>query len=284
MKKALFVVTFCLFIPIYSFAQRMITVRGEYVYYAPQTESLNKAKSNALDHLKIKLIADEFGTVMGVSNTTSIKNENDKSSISFLSISESEVKGEWIETLGEPKFNIDFQQGMMVVKVSVKGVIREIKTAKIPFEAKILRNGVEDRFENNVFKEGDELFVSFQTPQEGYLTIYLYDQTGVNRLLPLLDDREGCQLVPSGERKVLFARKEHNKWASEYVMTCNVDNEMNRIYIIFSPNKYYRANDKQEMSILPASLSFENFQKWLSKVRRQDTDMCLMIRDITIRK
>lgn len=265
-------------------AQKKMTVSGEYTYYAPTTVTLDMAKATALDRAKIELIADNFGTVIGVSNTTRISNENGESSTSFLSLSESEVKGEWIETIGEPEYQIGFEQGMLIVRVSVRGVIREIKAAKIPFEARILRNGTEDKFESDVFREGDELFVSFETPQDGYLTIYLYDQSGVNRLLPLLGDKEGSQFVESGERKVFFAQKGSRILTSEYVMTCSADNEMNRLYFIFSPNKYYRANDSQEESTLPASLSFENFQKWLAKTRRQDVDMSLKIKDITIRK
>lgn len=282
MKKILFVLISLTFNVFYLSAQKTLTVSGEYTYNVPSHISLDMAKATALDRAKIAIIADNFGTVMGVSNTTSVKNDIDNSSVSFLSISESEVKGEWIETIGEPKFEISSPQGMLVIKVNVKGRIREISTARIPFDAKILRNGIEDKYESNTFKDGDELFISFQTPSDGYLTIYLYDQTGVNRLLPLMGDKNGSQFISSGRREILFVRKAHNTISSEYVMTCNFDNEMNRIYIIFSPNRYYRANDLQESSSLPASLSFEDFQKWLSKTRRQDTDMCLMVKDIII--
>jgi hypothetical protein len=35
---------------------------------------------------------------------------------------------------------------------------------------------------------------------------------------------------------------------------------------------------------MPAMLSFEAFQAWLAKSRKQDVDMCLKIKDIIIRK
>ena len=81
-----------------SFPQKIKTVDGEYIYGVPATVDLEKAKSIALERIKIQLIADEFGTTVSQSNSTFVKNQNGKSNIDFMSIGGSEVKGEWIET------------------------------------------------------------------------------------------------------------------------------------------------------------------------------------------
>ena len=72
---------------------------------------------------------------------------------------------------------------------------------------------------------------------------------------------------------------------SEYTLFCNEDNEMNRIYVIFSPNKFSRPIDNTATNYdMPAMLTFEAFQSWLAKSRKQDSDMCIKIQDIIIKK
>ena len=295
MIKRLLLVALLLSISLGLSAQRVLTASGEYTYYAPSNITLDQAKAVALERAKVQIIADHFGTVVGVVNHTRVSNSDGQSSVSFLSLGESEVKGEWIETIGKPVFDIRFEDNLQVIRVSIKGVIRELSAARIPFEAKVLRNGISDKFENDVFKEGDDLYLSFLSPEEGYVAVFLYDTDGVSRLLPLKHEKEGSRFVSTGMREVFFARRvSHYNVAedrveesirSDYVVTCEQDNEMNRIYVVFSPNRFSRPNDYiPEGESEPAFLPFEQFQHWLSKCRRQDAAMAVTIKDIIIRK
>lgn len=284
-----------MFFPLVSSAQKLMTASGEYTYYAPLNITVDQAKSIAIERAKIKMIADNFGTIVGVSNTTTVSNVNGESSVSFLSIGESEVKGEWIETIGTPQVNVLYQDNMLVVSVKIKGTIRELKSARIQFEARVLRNGIEDKYEDDEYRDGDYMYLSFATPESGYVAVYLYDQQGVYRLLPLKNQKDGSQTVEAGNRYVFFANKrsqyspELNRQVesvfSEYTMYCNNDNELNRIYVIFSPNRFsHPLDDISVAEDMPAELSFEAFQSWLSKSRRQDNEMYVKIKDITLRK
>ena len=295
MLRRIILIGVALIIPMMSSAQKMLTASGEYTYHLPQNLTIDQAKMIALERAKTQIIAENFGTVMGVNNSTVVSNVNGESTISFLSIGESEVKGEWIETIGEPRMAISYEQNMIVINVRLKGTIREIKSVKVPFEVSILKNGIEDKFESYEFRDGDHLYISFETPINGYVAIYLYDQSGVSRLLPLKHQTEGSKLVESGKRLVFFSHKksqysvELNKniesLYSEYTLFCNEDNEMNRIYVIFSPNKFSRPIDNTATNYdMPAMLTFEAFQSWLAKSRKQDSDMCVKIQDIIIKK
>ena len=111
-------ITICLFLfalPI--LAQRTEKVRAEYIYHAPENISLEEAKRIALERAKIQAIADEFGTIVSQSNTTLVSNRNGESSTDFFSLGGSEVKGEWIETIDLPEYDINYEQGMLVVKL-----------------------------------------------------------------------------------------------------------------------------------------------------------------------
>lgn len=112
----------CLLFSIYSFSQKTKTVDGEYTYVVPENVDLGKAKHTALERLKIQLIADEFGTIISQSNSTMVKNINEKSDINFLSVGSSEVKGEWIETIGTPIFKTEILGDQLVVKVWFKRI------------------------------------------------------------------------------------------------------------------------------------------------------------------
>ena len=64
-----------------------------------------------------------------------------------------------------------YEDGMLVVSVKVKGQAREILSASIDYQARILRNGIEDKFESDLFKNGDDLFLSFTPCQVSLLSI-----------------------------------------------------------------------------------------------------------------
>lgn len=293
MKRVLLLLT--ILVPLISSAQKMLTTSGEYTYYAPLNVTVEQAKATAVERAKIKIIADHFGTVVGVNNSTTVSNINGDTSVSFLSIGESEVKGEWIGTSGEPEIDIRYEDNLLVVHVRIKGTIREITSARIPIETALLRNGTEDKYESDIFRNGDYMYMSFASPIDGYVTAYLYDRSGVSRLLPLKNQTRGSQYVAGGQRYVFFSKKRSqysvqlNRQVeteySEYTIYCDEDNEINRIYVIFSPNEFTRPLDNTATgNDMPAALSFEDFQSWLVKCRKQDKDMCVKIKDIMIRK
>ena len=271
-------------------AQALKRVSGECIYHFPENISPEEGKRMALERLKTQLIADEFGTVVAQTNTTFVENTNGISSVDFQSHGASEVKGEWIETIGIPEYSVSFEQNMLVVKVRVEGKIREIKSAKADFDAKILCNGTEDSFERSDFKNDDRIYVSFTSPTDGYVAIYLIDsKREANCLLPYPEDADGKVFVKHGKRYVFFSRDEKHKSGEdtthkrEYHMTCGDGMESNFVYIIFSPKAFTKANDKEIDENLPQMLSYTDFQDWLSRCRRRDKDMVIEVRQITVK-
>lgn len=271
-----------------SYAQKVHTVNGHFTYYAPENVSLEEAKRTALERAKLQALAERFGTTVSQYNTMRTENSNGQSSSDFSSIGGTEVKGEWLETLGEPEYAITYEGNMLVVDCKVKGHAREIVNSKIDYAAKILRNGTEDKFESKEFRSGDDLFLSFQSPVNGYLAVYLVDN---NRqafcLLPYLE-QNGIYPIEANRRYVFFNEKEapakERSYVNEYTMTCERPTEFNDIYIIFSPNKFTKATDAHENEKLPRQLSFEEFYRWYVKHLKSDKDMSQQIIPITITK
>ncbi|MDE6720536.1 MAG: DUF4384 domain-containing protein [Bacteroidaceae bacterium] len=286
MKQALSLLLILFVLPVFS--QKMKTVEGECVYHAPANISLEEAKRIALDRAKIQALANEFGTIVSQSTSTNLQNANGKSTVDFFSVGDSEVKGEWIEDIGEAKYSITYDEGMLIVKVSIKGNAREIVSAKIDLRARILRNGTADKFMSDEFRDGDELYLSFVSPVNGYLAVYLVDEAkNAYCLLPYRNQTDGICQVKANRRYLFFNTKEaegiDNDIVDEYVMTCSKSSERNLIYLIFSPNPFTKATDGSSDDCLPRELDIDSFRKWMIRQRKHDEKMNTLIFPITIK-
>lgn len=270
-------------------AQEIEKVHGEYTYHVPDNVSLEEGKRTALERAKIQALADAFGTLVSQNNSTIIKNENGKSSVDFLSIGGSDVKGEWIETMGEPKFDIFYESNMLTIKVTIVGKAREIKNANIDFEAKLLRNGTEEKFESDEFRNGDDLYLYFKSPINGYLAVYLLDENTqqVFCLLPYKSSGEPAYKIVHDKPYIFFScqkAEENPNEVDEYTMTCEHSMEQNTIYIVFSPNMFAKAFAEDGSIGLPRQLPLKEFQKWLGKCKAKDTNIQEKKKVITIEK
>ena len=281
-------------IPVTCFAQKVKTVEAEYTYYVPEDRSVAEARRYALNQARLKAIAEEFGTIVAQTNLTHLETNEEKSSTRFSSFGSSDVKGEWIEDSDKPEYTESYEGGTLIVTCKVKGKAREILSSKIDFHAKVLCNGTEDRFESDQFKSGDELFLSFLSPVNGYLVVYLVDDDDqVQCLLPYTSQTNGIYQVEANRKYILFSEKAapHDQ-VDEYVLTANHDLEHNQVYVIFSPNQFVKAvdeasgrvSDAKEIGGFPREVSFDSFHKWLAKCRRHDKDMNLKKILITIKK
>lgn len=280
-------VCFCIGVQAVAVAQKTERVTATYTYYAPEHVSIEEARRVALQRAQLQAIADAFGTIVTQSNATRVRNENGKSDVSLLSLGASEVRGEWLRTDGEPEYDIAYEDGMLAVTVRVKGVIREIVNAAVDFQAKVLRNGTEDRFEGEEFRNGDDLYLSFRSPVDGFLTVYLLDAEGTAYcLLPYRNDTGGRVAIEGNRHYVFFSiddvPAEERSIVDEYTMTCSRDGELNQIYVIFSPQLFTKAVDYAGEGLQPRELPYEEFQEWLFKCRKQDPEMRVEVKGILI--
>lgn len=279
--------SFFLLFALTATAQKVKTVEAEYVYQVPENITPEQAKRIALERAQTMAIAEEFGTTVSQTNLTNVSNVNGNSDMDFQSIGFSETKGEWIETIGEPEYSLSFEQGVLIVRVMVKGKARELVTAGIDCEARILRNK-DDNFESSEFSNGEQFFLSFRTPTKGYLAVYLLDNEGqAFCLLPYPGQDEAQYPVKANERHLLFDYATGNEFTEEYYLTASNGVEYNQLYVIFSPNEFTKALDEQAEQtelLLPRELPEDEFQEWLAKNRRRDNKMQLIRKTLKIKK
>ena len=177
---------------------------------------------------------------------------------------------------------------MLTIKVTIDGKAREIKNAAIDFEAKLLRNGTEEKFESGEFRNGDDLYLYFKSPINGYLAVYLLDENTqqVYCLLPYKSSGEPVYKVIQDKPYIFFPcqkAEENPSEVDEYTMTCEHSMEQNTIYIVFSPNMFAKAIAEDGDAGLPRQLPLKEFQKWLGKCKAKDTSIQEKKKVITIK-
>ena len=269
-------------------AQKTLTVDAAYTYRASEDVSLAQAKKTALERAKIQAIADAFGTIVSESNTIRMSNKNGHSDVDFLSIGGSDVKGEWLETIGDPQYQVSYDGETLVVAVTCKGKIREIVTNEAEFQCKVLRNGTDDRSEAETFFSGDNFYVSFTSPVAGYVAIYLVDVGNMACcLLPYQQQQDGIYSVKANQRYVFFNENEASPIEKPivdlYQMTTLFPVEQNQVYVIFSTQPFVKAADALGKGQL-RELKGDDFQKWLARCRKRDTNMSVKMIPIAIKK
>ena len=284
MKRAVIFV-FAIIAMCVSLQAKNVRVKGSYTFYAPASMSMQEAEQEAIRAAQLDALANEFGHVL-VQNTTSVLTERDER---FYQLNNIQEKGEWIETIGEPKIERSFSNDGFCIKCTIEGWAREIESAKTDIDFKILCNHPEAKYEHTEFKEGDKLYVHFRSAEKGYIAIYLYDKEKdrVMCMLPYLRDTHSVNSI-EGDKKYVFFSKEMNQMpvrAKEYKMGCSADRTVNTVYILFSKKEFTKpmlTTDDSQRSL--PSISYEKFQKWLIKCQSNDDTFMVLKRNIQISK
>lgn len=264
-------------------AQRIVSGRYTYRYVLSDSETVKQAEVNAVKQAQLGMIADHFGTL--VSSTTAMTISE---TTSFITYGDTEVKGEWLEETAPPVIIKSVVNDNFVLDVTVSGKIREIASTPIDLKSVVMKNGTDARFSSTDFTHGDRLYLSFKSPVDGYLAVYLGDRETINCLFPYNGLSADIMKVEAGKEYILFSKSNPGKIdpfsVKEYPLGCSpgVSMEMIRLYVVFSPNKFTKANDNADGTL--RSLSFADFHNWLSRIRKLDAEMNLLPYDIVIRR
>lgn len=273
-------------------AQRTKNVEGYYEYAQGDNETPAHARMTAIQKAKIQALENEFGTLIEQTNITNVKSGNTE----FHSLGFSDVRGEWLGDLKEAEVKrVMGDDGIIYYKVKVWGKAREIVTAPIDLDVKLLRvsNGIP--METYEYDNLEQYFVSFRSPVDGYLALYMMDDDGTSyRLLPYQNSTKMSYKIKANKDYTFFSKRKYNEGddrniINEYLMSVdNRDVEYCRLYVIFSPNEFVHPQDKsggkKDTYEKPREVDNKHMQEWLTKSRSHDKHMQVIRKDVTIRK
>lgn len=286
MKQIVFSLIFFLFI-LSTYSQRIANVSATYTYYAPETMSLEEAKRTALDRAKIQAIADEFGSDISQNTTTSIINSTNKSDVRFFMFGTSDIKGEWIETIGQPSFSVKYESSILSVTCKVEGKIREITQPELEIDAKLLKNGLTNNFESSDFIDGDSFYLQFTSSADGFITIYLLQNDVVYKLLPYKRSCENEFSVVADRNYTFFSKTSdinNSQSVDEYELYANNQIDVADILILYTPKTIGADPSKVYAYDEPLSMDIETFNKWLVRKRNKDKYSKVKILPLIIKK
>ncbi len=264
-----------------AFAQKMVAVSGEYVYYPPENVSIEQAKRTAVERARVDAIAKEFGTDVSQTNTVAIASADDKSETTFNASASTEVKGEWVADTKEPEISIGYDGGMLAVSAKVWGRIRRKNGASVELAIEILCNGIE----SERFGDGDRLSIGFKSPVNGYLSIYLVDDT-VRRAYCLLPyENEGGiarEVKNNTEYTLLSSADPKYPYREATILTTDKAVEVDRLVFVFSEQRFVMPLTENG-EYLP-ELALADFERWLQRNRIKDESMCVVEKQVEIKK
>lgn len=279
MKKK-FVLLIFIVLTMQVLPQKTLRVCGEADFVIPKNMSLMEAEAKAIHQAQVQALIGRFGQVVHEDNALIGTTIDGLANESFYSYGGSEAKGEWIETIGEPNVTtmVDEVSKALVIHASVCGMAREISSAGIEVSSTVLCNGIDVRFASTDFKDGDNIYLLFQAPTDGYLCLYLLDPTAQNVLclLPYRHSSSGAVSIQHDEKYLFFHpdnRYPYARQADRIRMTCEREVEYNDLYVVFSPNRFAKAQNAGISDGQLPQVSQKAFFDWLTKCRTKDKDM-----------
>lgn len=264
-------------------AQKLRDVSGEYEYYLPRHLSRAQGEQAALERAMIQALANEFGTFLTMGTQLNLSSSKDGENSDFYSYSSSMVRGEWVETVGQPFFDIYLSdKGEIVLTCKVKGRAREIRRVVDDFNMKILNGGTLDQHESANFLDGDNIYLSFKSPSDGYIAVYLEDDNNnYLRMLPFNGEGKGARKVKGNVRNLFF--NSNDGLEEKYQLTTDKPTERNVIHVLFSPHPFILpVDDEGKNEYALDQLEQSQFRKWLEKSRTLDPELQHQMRPINI--
>lgn len=257
------------------------------------SETVEFAKLQCIELAKADAIRRNYGEVLIQGNSTFISNTQANQKVEtysrFNMIADSWVNGEWVRDISAPKTEIFSDNGSVWVKANVTGVIRPVPESKIDFNFATAQCP-KLSCETTDFKEGDDLFVIFKTPESGYLSIFLDDPfSGTTYMVfPYQGLLDSSQMYMERDREyVLFDKSQQGnyKFGTVDELVISLSNktlaEVNKLFIVFSPNKKImkpnlssgKTFDQENNFFFPSSMKSEDFQFWIAKLRSKNKDI-----------
>ena len=289
MKSLLAIILFCIGLQLQ--AQNTQTITGTYRYYVPTNESMEVARHTAIQRARITALAKEFGETLSQTQTLLAKEDNGQLSDALYVSGDNIVNGEWLNDTEEPIVEQGFDNNQLYIQATVCGTAQRLSQSSVELKYQLFRNTADNKA-TTIFTAGDQLYLSLQSPINGFVAVYLIDETKTAYcLLPYRNQKSGSQFVEANNQYLFFdAKGDPNNIIDEYELNCDdgISMAFNDLYIIFSQNDFSKSIDyetgKSNAGLdLPRSLPLDSFLNWLNRQRASNTKMQVVKETISVK-
>lgn len=256
-------------------ANEIVNVHGKATFTLNDDKmSIKEAQHECIKLARLNAIKDAFGEQISTNTNMIDANIDGQEFSSFREEINISTQADWIEDTKDPKIDTEVDGDKIIFKAEVWGKARKLPTAMIDLDWQIMTGQPGNLYETNSFQHKQRIYIKFKAPVDGFLAVYLLDSTNkeANCLLPYKNNPRGRHEVKGGQEYILFD-KENDPKAINYNLTTSAKQETNNVVLIFSPNSFTKCNEITGDRRHPNSLSVEDFNAWLNKQRRYDSDM-----------
>jgi hypothetical protein len=249
-----------------AFSQRTFNVQGSAVIRVEDEISQKEtrkiaefeARKNAMEN------NSNFYHQISQSENRKISIENGKESSSFKYKSNDFISGQWIEDKkGYPKFQRIDKNNTTWIKATVAGKARVNKDFDFKLNHEPL-SCADVGCVTKSFKHDQKFYFFFQSPEKGYLSIYLDDD---NQALKLLPSNEMPYIEIKAGQKYIFFDSDTEEQRGVYLTT--EDSETNKLHLIFSKSSFSQPQLLFD-NINPGSVDSDDFDNWISRLKSND--------------
>ena len=298
------------------YSQDLVRTTGTAQLELTDDKSRSELKNELLQLAKINALEKAFGRVIIQGNSTYITNlqtgREVKTNTVFNTIANTSVMGEVQSEINTTFSDIEGfktvngkKEKVLEIRCDIEIMARKVETPKVTFTCFPLACP-DEKCRTTVFKNKDNFYLFFSSPESGYLTVYLDEKSETQCLYPfssMSDEYQGGVPVEADKKYILFSQNpefdyyQGKVFPDTYELYTNSLQDMNRIFVIFSKkilNKPSLDNvsevklNKEQYDNgyrMPKSLSSEDFQRWLNEYRSTGKDnVQVLITDITITK
>jgi hypothetical protein len=293
-----------------GYAQKSVRTTGKAQMELTEDLSRLQVKNKLIELATIDALEKAFGRVVIQGNATYISNlqtgQEVQTNTVFNMIANTSVKGEVEKVINTQFTDIEGfktvegnKEKVTEILCEIEIMAREIVTPQVKFTSFPLACA-DEKCKTNRFKNLDELYLFFESPESGFITVYLDEKTQTQRLYPysfMPSAFEGGVPVVADKKYILFSRDKKFDYypvdgisPDAYILYANSAQDMNRLFIIFSKNQLSKPSLSEEQtsedkSMFPQSLPSEEFQRWLNTYRSSSKgDVQVSIEDIIITK
>lgn len=270
--------------------------------FATADESENSGRQRAIEEARIEGIRKHFGLSLRQTNEITDRVQGGPQA---YSVTTTDVNGEWIEDFKNPKVEISPAEGGKKYKATVYGLARRISRQHVDLDVRLLYGTDSERQQcKGDYNEGDNFYLYFCSPIDGYLVVYLRDDDEDQTMQAILPyDGQGGEAYPiKADKEYIFfskemAEPEMARATSSFKLYSRKQKDVNVAYIVFSPNPFSRSKTKENRSqeqsavigtekinLMPRETTAKEFNKWLSKRQVEDSRLQLKMKPITITK
>lgn len=267
-------------------AQKIRNASGMAQFRLEEDMSKDELKDKLRHHAIINAIEREYGTYVTQESFVDVDDGNTQ----FRIFGKTVVQGEWLKTSSE-----DFKEEMRKTKdgrrnrhelwmtLKIAGQVRELSQPDIEFNY-FTTNCRKEICKTGVFNSGDPMYFHFNSPVNGYLSIYVVEEDEAFRLLPyqnmpityknaipVVADQDYVFFSPYGDNDYFTDFSKH--LIDELIMLTDKEEEYVSLYMVFSTEEFTKPSllnpqdDPGSDFVTPKSLDSSTLNNWLESNR-----------------